>query len=541
MSAATPTLFYGIASPPRAYRKDCIDQASNFQRSLFASGPLFLFVRDTNFDYNEINKFMKYYGIPKLDAITEDIIQMMPPVRKFFESNDNIDEFSKSLCAYAPLLVHKSRQDNFRAILREKINRLFSAAELKKIKVLDPAQGFAAGVVNHHGILNNPVLIGVDLTSRYSQLLARDKSGDILTFSTGNNPLGNVFHRRGFVIDGKKMTLYPKNNKNKIVYGHEKFDFQIVERLKNNKSWATLSNEDQTALEKIENTIHSINFNTCTSLGDQLTKINFHLWPLMFNSDLRGSLANLVSLEYDDCVSEYLIQILETEPDSYISKMVLDKNVRKRALAFFEGETGAWDEERGTGTQLFWGRSSENKRVTMKIVGGELCGVEEDFKIPLTLPELKKALAEKRIYSNMLIKFALLVFYSGIKPFAGYGSANYLSRMQNRLADFIASDYPEEAKLAKAIKVNNVTSVPVLLYRDAQGVIQNYFAFDIIKNGGLTRAYLESLKKVPVKYFMAPNLQTMYEYAFNLYGKGEKKDRQLIARDYAPLLDQVIA
>jgi hypothetical protein len=55
-------------------------------------------------------------------------------------------------------------------------------------------------------------------------------------------------------------------------------------------------------------------------------------------------------------------------------------------------------------------------------------------------------------------------------------------------------------------------------------------------NGGLGKGYFEKVNSVPLKFFMAPFLTSIYDYAFNLYGKGEKESVAIDSSDFHSLL-----
>ncbi|OGZ35279.1 MAG: hypothetical protein A3I88_01530 [Candidatus Portnoybacteria bacterium RIFCSPLOWO2_12_FULL_39_9] len=484
---------------------------------------------------------MKYYPVKKLDELTSNIVELMPPLESFFLTNDNIKEVSKKLYAYDPVEIYKRRQKYFISLLQQKIKRLFSEGERKTIALFrEEKSGLAGGVVDHHGILNHPVLIGVNIVPHFFRMFNRSIHGDILTFATGNVPLNDPFHRRGFMVRDRKVNLFPKNDKNKIVFGLSKYDFKFIESLQRTHQWKFHSSEVQKFLEKVQKLISEIDFSTCETLGDQITKINFHLWPLLFNTEARDGVSKLISIEYDDIVIEYLLYVLNNDPKSFIYQMLFDNDFQEKTLDYFNRKTGAWNSEKDLGTHFFWGISANHEHLRMKLENGKLRSNDNSFAIEWSIDGLSKALRNRRILPGMFLKFSLLLFYMGLKPFAGYGSGNYLAVLQKDMIEFLQDIYPQEVDSIKSITVNNITSVPVLLQRGSDGKIKNYFAFDIMFDGGLPKGYFGKINSVPLKYFMAPNLNAIYDYAFNLYGQGKKADIVAISEDYEPLLREVI-
>lgn len=485
-------------------------------------------------------KLMKYYPVQKLDEFAKRIISLMPPLEQFFLSDNSILENSKKLYSYNSTEIYKQRQKPFIALIQKKVEDLFSKEELEQIKMPSMNDGLKGGVVDHHGILNHPSLIGVNVVPQFFRMFDRDTNGDILTFATGNIPLNDPFHRRGFMINDCKVNLFPKSDKNKIVYGLKKYDFQIVKSLQLTHQWKFHSLETQKFLQNIQKIIDAIDFSNCNTLGDQITKINFHLWPMLFEPGLREKVSNLISIEYDDIVIEYLLYVLENDKGSFIYRLLFDKNFQTKMAAHFEGKTGAWDEESNRGTQFFWGVDENNEHLRMILNNGKLQSSEGNLVIDWNLESLTDALRNKKILPGMLLKFSLILFYMGIKPFAGYGSGNYLTIMQKDMTEFLKDEYPQEVENINSITVNNITSVPVLLKRGKNHEIESYFAFDIMFNGGLSQTYFDKINSVPLKFFMAPNLNAMYEYAFNLYGNGQKENITATPSDYEPLLNAVV-
>ena len=87
---------------------------------------------------------------------------------------------------------------------------------------------------------------------------------------------------------------------------------------------------------------------------------------------------------------------------------------------------------------------------------------------------------------------------------------------------------------------SNTTSVLRTQTKHTEKAKLCFFAFDIMLNDGLPEAYFKKIDSAPLKFFMAPNLNAIYEYAFNLYGKGEKENIAVAPEDYESLLSRII-
>jgi len=268
--------------------------------------------------------------------------------------------------------------------------------------------------------------------------------------------------------------------------------------------------------------IKNIDFSTCKYIGDQFTKINFYLWPYLFEEKLRPDLSNLVSIENDSVVVEYLIHILRNERESYIYKMMFDNSFREKVIAEFSGVPGAWDDERGVGTFFFWGLDENNERRHLRFENDSLVSKDESYKVGFDAESLIPELEAKRIYPGMLLKFSLLLFYIGMKPLAGY-SLEYLTRMKERMIKILKDDFPLEAELVKSVPLDNMNLISICKGRDANGNLKDLHAFDIFYQGGFSAEYMKNLDRIKFKEFMVPFLLFAYGYGLGKYGDSSKK------------------
>lgn len=381
--------------------------------------------------------------------------------------------------------------------------------------------GLAASVIDHHGLIDSPILLGGSLVSNYYKLFDRNKFGDILTFATGNIPLNEPFRRRGIMFKGKRINLFPKADKNKIFYSLPKQKIDIIERIQKAHEWHKYNNDEKKFFEEIGSLIKNIDFSSCEYLSDQITKINFYLWPRLFEKNLRENLENLISLEYDDIVAEYFIHVIENEKESFIFKMLFDNNYRAKTLNFFEGIVGAWNEESGSGTHFFWGIDENHERLKFKLTNNALVA-NNGYEVKLNEKDITSALRSKKILLGMLLKFSLIVFYMGLKPLAGFGSIEYLTRIKARIIDFLKNDFPDEIKNIACIELDGFISLPLTLEK-IDGKIQRINAFDVFYRGGMKKEYFDKLSKIPFKNFMAP-LLSYYTYAIAKYGSEKDKE-----------------
>jgi len=474
-----------------------------------------------------------FYEDKKLNEAANEVIKYLSSLAPFYASQETLSQYSRRVNSYQPLKIHLDRQERFKQKIKEKIERLFNKEELADIKInLDNNQGLVGGIVDHHGILDHPWLLAIHLVSNFYKLLHRDTEGDILTFATGNVPLNEPFRRRGFMLNGKKINLFPKDDKNKIVYGLPKYNFNIVKHLQEEShQWHTFTEKEQTLLTNIDGLINGIDFSTCQYLGDQLTKINYYLWPYLFEEKIRNKVTHLMVIEYDDIVVDYLIDVLRNEPESFIYQMLFNDKFRQKIITNFSGAVGAWVEDGAVGTHFFWGLDDNNEHVRLELTAGYLINLEASFKLAFTPEAIIAKLKEKKLLPGMFLKFSLIMLYMGLRPLAGY-SIEYLTRIKQKMIEILKDDFPQEAKWAKNVPVDSMNLIAICQGRDEQGKLKELHAFDIIYRGGFTKEYFDKLDSFCFKDYMIPPMLFAYQYGINKYGEANSKKELPISESY---------
>jgi len=459
-----------------------------------------------------------FYPEKEINEIANEIVTLMPSLAPFFANTETLPDYSRRINIYQPNPIYLRRQSFFKRKLVEKIHSLFTEAERKNIKIqIAEDQGVAGGIIEHHGILDPPGFLSIPLVANFYKLFAEKEKSDIVSFASGNVSLNEYFRRRGILFHGRKINLYPKADKNKVIYGLHTYDFDIVKILKRNHQWHTYTPEEQKFLEEITHTIKQIDFSTCKYLGDQLTKINFYLWPLLFEEKIRQDVPNLISVEYDGIVIDYLIYVLENEKESFIYQMLFDDVFRRKVLDEFEGVVGAWDEKKDVGTHFFWALDENNERIHLRLRKGYLIAKNSDCRIPFTEDALVSALLSKKLLPGMFLKFALTLFYMGMKPFTGQASFEYLTTMRKRIINILQDDFPHDAELAAELLLDGMVFVSICKGKNEEGNFGDLHAFDIFYAGGFTKEYFEKVSTIPFKYFLIPGLLMLYGYAVSKY------------------------
>lgn len=470
----------------------------------------------------------KFYSDPQLNEIANEVVKIMPSLRPFYLSAETLTEYSERINIYQAHPVYAKRQIKCKKLLNKKIQSIFNHQELSKIHLnIDKAWSVIGGSIDHHGILNHPFLVSIHLVYNFYKLFTQKENGDILTFATGNVPLNEPFRKRGFMFRGRHINLFPKVDQHKVVYGLHIYDFDIVGRLKLGHQWHLFSQDEQKFLQDINELIHQIDFSTCKTLGDQITKINFYLWPLLFKD--KENLANFMVLE-DDVFVDYLIHVLQNDQKSFIFRMLFDEVFRKKVTAEFSGVFGAWDEEREIGTYFFWALDEKNERMRLALENGYLIGKAKEYRLPLEPEEVIHGLQTRKLLPGMFLKFSLIIIYMGMKTFNGF-SAEYLSRIIPKMIKILASDGYIEAELVKDAPLDNMNIISLCKGLDEQNQLKDIYAFDVFYQGGFSREYFQRCDAVLFKDLLISSLPLAYQYGLSKFGDIQSKKEFMISEE----------
>ncbi len=461
-----------------------------------------------------------FYEDPGLNKIANLVVELMPTLAQFFRSEETLGEYSLRINTYQAPAAHIERQKYLKKLIREKIDTIFNNKERENIDLrLDDETGLTAGSMDHHGILNHPILTSIHALTNFYKLYNHKEFGDILTFATSNVPFNDPFHRRGIIFHDKKINLFPKKYEHKLMWGMPKYDFDIAGRLKEKHQWHLFDEKEQKFLEKITEEIRSLDFYGCRYLGDQMTKINFYLWKKLFPPEDQGRIANLIVVE-DTVFTDYLINLIKNEPESFVCQMIFNNDFRTKAIKKLEGIPGAWDEEKVVGSQLFWLIDEENERVRLTVQDGYLVGGK--YKIKLEPAQIIDFLEKRKMIPCMLLKFSLVIVYLGMKTLTGF-SVEYTTRMVRAVRELLKDDFPEEFGLSKNIILDSMNVASITLGPDGHGGLRELYVFDVIYNGGFDKKILDKLGRMAYRDLLIPYLAFAYNYGLSKYGQLDDK------------------
>ncbi len=446
----------------------------------------------------------------ELEYIKKNIKRYAPLVTNFLDCDENLFNYSKKLYEFKISSKYIKRQEPIKKFVENKIKLLFPKEKINIKEFLH--KPLACNIVDHHGILNHPILIATNVIANYYKLF--NSESIIIVFSAAGVPPNNFFHRKGFTLNNKRIAIFSSKNAHKIVHFIPKINFSFIKKLNDSEKIKDFNNDEIKFLEKIENNINSIDYSTSKNYSDQITLINYNMWPLFFEKSLREKLANLIYISQEELVIEELLRFFLIDKNNFIYKVLFDKNMLKKTLESFDGITGCWDMQNQKGTHFFWMKNEKGIAVSLYYKEGFLVPINDkhsNIKIELIPEKIIDALKKEIIYPGLFLIFGILTFYAGVKPLTGYGSMNYLFNMQKKWIKLLENNgFKEESVEIKNFSIKGFIGGPIITYKRYNDNLSEQYFFDIVFDKGLTKFYIDNIGKLKFKELLKPALIDIY-------------------------------
>jgi hypothetical protein len=427
----------------------------------------------------------------EFEVIERAIREHVPKLAQFIDYDETISDYSSNLYNTSVPDRYLERQTLVKkAILKQCAHLFGDEAKTFRLNLDGPV---IANIVDHNGILNHPVLLSSHIISSADSLF--ENQYDILSLNTALYPFNSSFYDRGLGYQDKTITFISKSKSHQMVYYAPALDFKEFP-------------------DDIRNILSQADTPPSAHAWEQACRMNYRLWPQVFEESLRPKLPKLITLNQDEVVKELLSELIGQE-DNFVHAMIFDEAFRLRVKEIFKDTTGAWTDE-GKGSFLFWAVDEKNEGVPLKLEGNRLVSRKEGFAFDLKLDEadVLKALEENKIYPGMVLLFGALVFYAGVVPLCGYGSINYLNIMRDRWLTALKDTYPEEWTGINDMKIDKLIGGPVLTYyRDEQKRIKQAYMLDVVMRGGLKKDYLQKIFSMRFNdLLLAPLIDIYHSY-----------------------------
>jgi hypothetical protein len=446
-----------------------------------------------------------------LAATIGQIRQHVPRIAPYFEIEHSLGDYASRLPGTHVAPAHADRQSLVaRAVGRVLRQALGPAAGRLDVDARDLR---AVNVVDHHQLLNHPLLLGTNVIANADLLLGARRQRPIVTFSCSNVSPGNEYMRNGFQFRGRTVPYFTAKEGRHATYYIPARPMDFVERLRALRRWELFGPEDQEFLAEYQRYLNSLDYSHTGRHRDQVAVILRATWPRLFSPELRPYLPELLYANTEDVARRCLIDMLDEQ--NFITCALFDASFRGRVLDAFRGIVVAWDEEAGKGTHFFWRKHPERPTLLRMFVrGGSLVPDDprfRDLSVPLESAALRDHLEREQVIPSIALCTSLLL-YAGIKPLVGTGSLVYTTELKEGWTTLLEGHgFSAEADLMKMIDTGGLISgAPVFFARDGSAV-RALAAADVFSLGGMPRSYLRKVLSVPFKEILSVGASGIYE------------------------------
>jgi hypothetical protein len=446
-----------------------------------------------------------------LAYVKKKIGEYMPLLIAFLDNDKDMLTYSKDLYKHSAKSIHLERQKDCVTFIREKLRSVFSDKEIEEME-LDFSNGIISNIVDHHNILNHPILVSGLIISCLSRLLD-DKAKSIFVLTCGGVPFSNLFHKRGFTFKNKVFPFVTGKDTDKILHGFPKKELDFLPLAESRGMLNDYTSKEREFLKYYQGVLKNIDISRCNNFIDEITRVNYSIFNLMFDEKIREKIPRLVDFETEYLASKMLGKLLEHK-ENFIHKALFNKGFREKVLKEFNGIWGAWNFEKNLGTNFFWLMTPDGDQAQLVCDGDRLVSRKEKIGFSVKLEEKSiMELVEKQILvPNIFLFYGILIFYCGVKPLTGLGSMNYLTDLQNAWIRVLSDVDRDEAELIKEMNMRSLICAPVVTYgRNENGEIVSEFFADMIFKGGLTESYLKNLSRMKFGDIMRTSLIDNYE------------------------------
>lgn len=467
------------------------------------------------------------------NLLIAQIKKYSPIFRRFFELDLSLREYSRGIYDFPRNPVYMERQAIVKEEILKKFKKLFGADSQKKLKI-EFADQLACNIVDHHQVLNHPLLISDNVIANVPKFFQKEKQPAIIVISSGDVPPNNYFSKNGFQFHDKKVPFFSNSERETSSCFLPKRDFNFIERLKKLKWWSRFNQAEQVFLEREYEKIKNMDFSGCANYNDQISVIVKNTFPFLFEEKIRPALPELLYITQEELTKNCLLKIIKE--DNFISESLFNPTFREKVISHFRGIVVSWDEQAGKGTHFFWRKHpSENKSLRLYLEGDKLVPHDKEFKplaVKLDKNEIIGLLERGEIYPSLFTIFGVLNFYFGIKPLVGQGSIVYLNLIRDGWLKILAdSQYAAEVKNISSFEIDYLIAGLAIFFERADNQIKTLYAYDIIYNGGATKGYLDKIFSMKFSDLLSISVPGIYDYISQKYVPQNEKIKPKITSD----------
>lgn len=302
---------------------------------------------------------------------------------------------------------------------------------------------------DHHGPIDHPFWVNANIISALPYAERRDSALRFhVVFSFASVSVNNASgFARGILFHGGKngsgnlvrLPLLPDKVKMGTVYNmrsitQEDLSKGAVELRKREREEVLVPGRAEKVQGVIEKYYGAEDVLAAEDLSTQISKINFRMWPNLFEKSGTIAVPDLVYIDIETIVREALLRHHLGNSTSLLWHVLFDASWRTSVERFFNGLPGAFSLEHEWGTHFFWALDAKNHRVRLKRVGDLLTSHDGALSLALTPEVIAEALRMRKIFPSMLLCYLVVALYYGMKCLGGFCQVHDLTMIKRAWA-----------------------------------------------------------------------------------------------------------
>jgi predicted MFS family arabinose efflux permease len=392
---------------------------------------------------------------------------------------------------------------------------------------------------NHHGV----DYFAQSVQGALLFAIARSKECSATTIpilSCGNVPLNNLtfplgmlfYHVNGSWEDRipKRLPIMPNRYKRCIASAARGFDLEMIGRA--GKSLGKMRRNGHIS-SKLQECAHEILFSdyasqpvlNLRSYSDQSVLLNARLWKRLFVTP--EAMPELVYLEIEKVVASLLESDLLSS-ESLAWKVMFDAELRQHVLQELDGDRTCWSlnhlrrrldlasyngapgRSDSCGTIFFWGVDDSARKTPLlldQLRRGEerLIGVDDKgrkWEVPFSPEGVLSALKAGKLLPSLFTCYLVVSLARSIVCLGGYYQAEYLPRIQQRLARALERTGGHDSVIASVLNVDTgsyLSGMQTVMTEVKEGHLIPAGPLEIIAGGALDAGDIEKIGSLTVR------------------------------------------
>ncbi|MBI2453829.1 hypothetical protein HYV58_01475, partial [Candidatus Peregrinibacteria bacterium] len=395
---------------------------------------------------------------------------------------------------------------------------------------------------DHHGPIDHPFFVNANIISAIPHYEYKDPAVRYLVvFSFSSVSVNNASaYPRGIEFHGGvngsgnfiRLPILPDKLKMGVVYGTRAFNREDLtkaeqELSKKEKMGELAAGRGDKIRALLESNFGHEHVLSAVDLASQITEINFHLWPKLFHPIGAKKIPDLIYLEIETLVTELLLRHHLKNSDSLIYKFLFDEKCQPLIMKYFNNIGGAFSEEQGWGTYMFWAMDEKLHRIQLFHDGKNLVSKHQKQYFALSPEAIEQALREKKIFPGMLLCYVMISLYYGMKCLGGFSQVHDLTMVKEgwgKLLHDIGADSEAEAIEPVQTKELGGDGLVLAYLKTAKGELVPATGIDMALEDGDTsyENYMDLSKKVTLTEMMNPMLPEIYTVLYSSFQRDPK-------------------